>query len=179
MDCSDKATFYTNGKFNRHNVRIWGTDSPRETIENDSLKQDGPPPHWHLSVRDYLNVNYPRRWIGLQEALILPPAIFWGPPLPAIIDDLKHEITTAIQTVTPDILLRDLIKQNKGESRYSTRSMVLIKSATVTDRIRTCAISNSDSKSNVLDHSAIGTPKNKVIYRLDIAHEASFLYEEH
>ncbi|KAG8259992.1 hypothetical protein J6590_107126, partial [Homalodisca vitripennis] len=52
----------------------------------------------------------------------------------------------------------DLIKQNKGESRYSTRSMVLIKSATVTDRIRTCAISNSDPKSNVLDHSAIGTP---------------------
>ncbi|KAG8269607.1 hypothetical protein J6590_104086 [Homalodisca vitripennis] len=40
----------------------------------------------------------------------------------------------------------DLIKQNKGESRYSTRSMVLIKSATVTDRIRTCAIANSDSK---------------------------------
>ncbi|KAG8291000.1 E2-like enzyme [Homalodisca vitripennis] len=54
--------------------------------------------------------------------------------------------------------VRDLIKQNKGESRYSTRSMVLIKSARVTDRIRTCAISNSDSKSDVLDRSAIGTP---------------------
>ncbi|KAG8251145.1 hypothetical protein J6590_086418 [Homalodisca vitripennis] len=52
----------------------------------------------------------------------------------------------------------NLIKQSKWESRYSTRSMVLIKSATVTDRIRTCAISNSDSKSSVLDHSAIGTP---------------------
>ncbi|KAG8273104.1 hypothetical protein J6590_028996 [Homalodisca vitripennis] len=36
-------------------------------------------------------------------------------------------------------LCEDLIKQNKGESRYSTR-------------IRTCAISNSDSKSKVLDH---------------------------
>ncbi|KAG8293063.1 hypothetical protein J6590_027170 [Homalodisca vitripennis] len=46
--------------------------------------------------------------------------------------------------------LEDLIKQNKGESRYSTRSMVLIKSARVTDRIRTCAISNSDSKSSDL-----------------------------
>ncbi|KAG8310632.1 hypothetical protein J6590_060168 [Homalodisca vitripennis] len=56
-------------------------------------------------------------------------------------------------------LCEDLIKQNKGESRYSTRSMVLIKSATVTDRIRACAISNSDPKSNVLDHLAIGTPK--------------------
>ncbi|KAG8305066.1 hypothetical protein J6590_096620 [Homalodisca vitripennis] len=55
-------------------------------------------------------------------------------------------------------LCEDLIKQNKGESRYSTRSMVLIKSATVTESIRTYAISNSDSKSNVLDHSTIGTP---------------------
>ncbi|KAG8250069.1 hypothetical protein J6590_005463 [Homalodisca vitripennis] len=36
-------------------------------------------------------------------------------------------------------LCEDLIKQNKGEIRYRTRSMV-------TDSIRTCAISNSDSK---------------------------------
>ncbi|KAG8278619.1 hypothetical protein J6590_014174 [Homalodisca vitripennis] len=53
---------------------------------------------------------------------------------------------------------RGLIKQNKGESRYSIRLMVLIKSATVTNSVRTCAISNSDPKSNVLDHSAIGSP---------------------
>ncbi|KAG8272158.1 hypothetical protein J6590_047172 [Homalodisca vitripennis] len=39
-------------------------------------------------------------------------------------------------------LCEDLIKQNKGESRYSTRSMVLIKSAMFND----------------LDRSAIGTP---------------------
>ncbi|KAG8280031.1 hypothetical protein J6590_091172 [Homalodisca vitripennis] len=57
-------------------------------------------------------------------------------------------------------LCEDLIKQNNGESRYSTRSMVLIKSATVTDRIRTCAISNSDSKSNDLDRSAVGSPRS-------------------
>ncbi|KAG8286266.1 hypothetical protein J6590_063940 [Homalodisca vitripennis] len=44
-------------------------------------------------------------------------------------------------------LCEDLIKQNKGESQYSTRSMVVIKSTTVTDRTRSCAISNSDSKS--------------------------------
>ncbi|KAG8260675.1 hypothetical protein J6590_091471, partial [Homalodisca vitripennis] len=57
----------------------------------------------------------------------------------------------------------DLIKKNKRESRYSTRSMVLIKSAMVPDRSRTCAISNSDSNSNVLDHSVIGTP-NQIRY---------------
>ncbi|KAG8305935.1 hypothetical protein J6590_058899 [Homalodisca vitripennis] len=66
-----------------------------------------------------------------------------------------HTITT-----TTTVEGHNLIKRNKRESRYSTRSMVLIKSARVTDRIRTCAISNSDSKSNVLDSSAIGTPKD-------------------
>ncbi|KAG8253324.1 hypothetical protein J6590_036846 [Homalodisca vitripennis] len=53
-------------------------------------------------------------------------------------------------------MCEDLIKQNKGESRYSTRLLVLIKSAMVTDMIRIGAISNSDPKSNVLDRSAIG-----------------------
>ncbi|KAG8322183.1 hypothetical protein J6590_028254 [Homalodisca vitripennis] len=52
--------------------------------------------------------------------------------------------------------LRDLIKQNKGESRYSIRLLVLIESAMVTDMIRIGAISNADPKSNVLDRSAIG-----------------------
>ncbi|KAG8292047.1 hypothetical protein J6590_047949 [Homalodisca vitripennis] len=62
---------------------------------------------------------------------------------------------------------RDLIKQNKEESQYSTRVVLLIKNATVTGRIRTCAISHSDSKSNVLDHSAIGTPNMNTYPRPD------------
>ncbi|KAG8246907.1 hypothetical protein J6590_073941 [Homalodisca vitripennis] len=48
----------------------------------------------------------------------------------------------------------DLIKQNKWESRYSKRSMGLIKSGSLTNKIRTYAITNTDSTSNVLDHSA-------------------------
>ena len=32
---SDEATFYTNGKVNRHNVRIWGEENPHVTIEHD------------------------------------------------------------------------------------------------------------------------------------------------
>ena len=37
---SDEATFHTNGKVNRHNVRIWGEEIPHATIEHerDSLK---------------------------------------------------------------------------------------------------------------------------------------------
>ncbi|GFS57854.1 uncharacterized protein TNCV_2909401 [Trichonephila clavipes] len=29
--------------------------------------QDGAPPHWHLSVRDWLNITVPNQWIGHKE----------------------------------------------------------------------------------------------------------------
>ena len=32
---SDEATFHTNGKVNRHNVRIWGEENPHATIEHE------------------------------------------------------------------------------------------------------------------------------------------------
>jgi hypothetical protein len=39
---SDEAKFHLSGKVNRHNVRIWGTQNPRETVEHerDSPKVD-------------------------------------------------------------------------------------------------------------------------------------------
>jgi hypothetical protein len=39
---SDEATFHLSGKANRHNVRIWGIQNPRETVEH---------------ARDYPKVN--------------------------------------------------------------------------------------------------------------------------
>jgi hypothetical protein len=30
---SDEATFHTNGKMNRHDVRVWGTENPHVTLE--------------------------------------------------------------------------------------------------------------------------------------------------
>ena len=37
---SDEATFHVNGKVNKHNTRIWGTENPHEILEHqlDSLK---------------------------------------------------------------------------------------------------------------------------------------------
>jgi hypothetical protein len=32
---SDEATFHLRGKVNRHNVCIWGTQNPRETVEHE------------------------------------------------------------------------------------------------------------------------------------------------
>ncbi|KAG8309481.1 hypothetical protein J6590_084808 [Homalodisca vitripennis] len=52
------------------------------------FQQDGVPPHWHFSLRDYLNVKYPSDGSAarhpatehfitdLQETMILPPEIF-------------------------------------------------------------------------------------------------------
>jgi hypothetical protein len=32
---SDEATFHINCKVNRHNVRVWGTESPHVTLEHE------------------------------------------------------------------------------------------------------------------------------------------------
>ena len=32
---SDEATFHTNGKVNKHNVRIWGEENPHATVEHE------------------------------------------------------------------------------------------------------------------------------------------------
>ena len=39
---SDEATFHVNGKVNKHNTRIWGTENPHEILEHqrDSPKGD-------------------------------------------------------------------------------------------------------------------------------------------
>ncbi|KAG8329228.1 hypothetical protein J6590_091269 [Homalodisca vitripennis] len=39
---------------------------PPQTTVWRILRKSTLPIHWHLSVRDYLNVNYPRRRIGRQ-----------------------------------------------------------------------------------------------------------------
>ncbi|GFX98398.1 uncharacterized protein TNCV_4001671 [Trichonephila clavipes] len=44
-------------------------------------QQDGAPPHWHFSLRDWLNIPVPNQWIGLKE----PPdktCIAWPPRSP-------------------------------------------------------------------------------------------------
>ncbi|PNF14636.1 hypothetical protein B7P43_G12012 [Cryptotermes secundus] len=92
------------------------------------FQQDGAPPHWHLMVRAFLTEKVPQRWIGRKGAKDLTlcawPArspdltvcdfFLWGyvkdhvyvPPLPTNLDDLKHRITTAINSVHRDMLIR-------------------------------------------------------------------------
>jgi len=92
------------------------------------FQHDGAPPHWHLTVRTFLNEHLPNRWIGHagqndQVFCKWPPRstdltvcdfFLWGymkdrvyvPPLPATVDELQKRINAAVKSVTPDMLQR-------------------------------------------------------------------------
>ncbi|GBL94432.1 hypothetical protein AVEN_12207-1 [Araneus ventricosus] len=40
---------------------------------NIIFQQDGAPPHWSLEVREVLDENFPRLWIGRGDAIPWPP----------------------------------------------------------------------------------------------------------
>ena len=91
------------------------------------FKQDGFPTHWHRDVRRFLNESLPHMDRSLRErrpgASVLALEISWShtlrlflvgfvkeavyvQSLPTTFDDLKNRITTAVNSVTQDILLR-------------------------------------------------------------------------
>ena len=95
--------------------------------EDFSMQQDGAPLHFYLDVRRWLNDVFPHRWIGwgVHEDLIFCPwparspnltpcdYFLWGymkdkvfVPPPMSIPDLKNRITTVVETITPDMLIR-------------------------------------------------------------------------
>jgi hypothetical protein len=100
-----------------------------QEYSNDFLfQQGGAPPHFHNDVREYLNIELPRRWIGRagerDECFICPPRLpdltpsdffLWGyisikdhvyvPPLPRDVQELKQRIHEATM-VTEDMLGR-------------------------------------------------------------------------
>jgi hypothetical protein len=89
---------------------------------NVTFQQDGAPPHFANDVREFLDVNFPRRWIGRGRWKQWPPR---SPDLTSLdfyvwvyvkqtvhsetindIEQLKQWITAAIESVTPDVLGR-------------------------------------------------------------------------
>lgn len=101
-------------------------------IEDDSddfiFVQDGAPPHFSQHVRRYLNNTIPGRWIGRGGAedqlyRLWPPRspditpcdfYLWGyvkervfiPPMPDTLEDLRHRIIDAVNSITRDQLIR-------------------------------------------------------------------------
>jgi len=109
-------------------LQNWLLPQMSEDSEDFIFQQDGAPPHWHRDVRHFLNESLPQQWIGRvgKEDLVLQfwplrspdltPCDFflWGfikeavyvPSLPTTLVDLKNCITTAVNSVTQNILLR-------------------------------------------------------------------------
>lgn len=170
---SDEATFFQSGCINRHNVRIWGTRKPTETLkmrrnspkvnvwcalttervigpfffaestvtattyldmlehyavpqikhlqrEHLFFQQDGAPPHWGLEVREFLDQEFPNRWIGRDGPIAWPPRspdltpldfFFWGYVKDCVfntpvrdLNHLKQKIHEAVDSVTAQML---------------------------------------------------------------------------
>ena len=92
------------------------------------MQQDGAPPHFRLDVRRWLNDVLLHQWIGWgahEDLMFCPwPArsfdltpcdyFLWDdvkdkvfvPPQLVSISGLKNRITTAVETITPDLLIR-------------------------------------------------------------------------
>jgi hypothetical protein len=81
--------------------------------------QDGAPAHYALDVRDWLNQNFPKRWIGRggpidwpsrSPDLTLTDYFMWGyikdmadKSKPRSLADLKQSIVTAFHTLDTDL----------------------------------------------------------------------------
>uniref|UniRef100_A0A914PQU3 DUF4817 domain-containing protein n=1 Tax=Panagrolaimus davidi TaxID=227884 RepID=A0A914PQU3_9BILA len=93
----------------------------RPGFANQVFQQDGAPPHWRLTVRDWLNANFPNRWIGRGSPIMpWPPRspdltpmdyFLWGilkskvyrTPL-ANLAELRARIIEAFAEVTPEMI---------------------------------------------------------------------------
>ncbi|PNF15751.1 hypothetical protein B7P43_G11662, partial [Cryptotermes secundus] len=58
--------------------------------------------HWHMEVRNYLNQNLPRRWIGRSTGQNMA-LTRWPPAIPDL-TSLKQRITTAVASVGEGML---------------------------------------------------------------------------
>ncbi|GFV95963.1 uncharacterized protein TNCV_2096321 [Trichonephila clavipes] len=108
-------------------LQLWLFPQLEEKEPNNFIwQQDGSPPHWHLSVRDWLNITAPDQWNARKElsdkvcvawlpySPDLKPCDFylWGfikdcvqvPPLPADLLDLRHRIDAHATRISLDTL---------------------------------------------------------------------------
>lgn len=112
-------------------TNIIENDNNNQYVEGEVMfQQDGAPPHYAIAVRNYLNENYPGRWIGRRGSVEWParspdlsPLDFflWGhlkskiyATQPASIEELRERITLECQQITPDMLrnVRRRFEQN-------------------------------------------------------------------
>ena len=87
---SDEATFHLSGTVNRHNVRIWGTEHPHETVEH---------------VRNSPKVNV---FCAVSRNKIFGPFFFENDTVTgqSYLDMLQHWLFTLLQEDRPDFIFQ-------------------------------------------------------------------------
>jgi hypothetical protein len=105
-------------------------DVSLETRRRMIYQHDGAPPHWNRMILEFMNKNYPNRWIGRFGPIVWParspdltPLDFflWGFIKEQVYrtpahtqDDLMRRLLDAFALVTPDMLARsknDIIRR--------------------------------------------------------------------
>lgn len=97
-------------------------DQENAQLPNNAIwfQQDGAPPHYHVNVRQYLDLIFTNQWIGRRGSMEWPPRspdltpldyFLWGyvksmvyKTKPTDLEDLKQRITLAIRSITPQML---------------------------------------------------------------------------
>lgn len=97
-------------------------DVPLQTRASMWLQLDGAPAHYCLPVRQWLNINYPGKWLGrggpgrwpARSPDLTPMDFFlWGhvkdrvyKNKPTTVQDMKDRITACFREITPEMMLR-------------------------------------------------------------------------
>lgn len=136
---SDECVFHVDGKVNKHNVRIWGTENPHERREvaRDSEKVTV----WCAQLLDeklpdsWIGRGGPTRWPARSPDLTPLDFFLWGyvkdkvyaTPCPNL-RQLKRRITTTIRSVSVEMLkkvwensqarLSTVIRENGGHFEH-------------------------------------------------------------
>lgn len=125
--------FLTNFLVPTLKIRFPDVNNPNEIDRSIWYQQDGAPPHYSCTVRNYLNEVFPNRWIGRRGTIEWPPRspdltpldyFLWGylkskvyVNRPDNIADLKNRITEEIHKISPEVI-QNVIREFKDRLAY-------------------------------------------------------------
>jgi len=108
-------------------------NNPNHLAEHIWFQQDGAPPHFAATVRNYLNQTFPGRWIGRRGSIEWPPRspdltpldfFLWGHlksrvyvNRPESVDVLCHQIQAEVDAI-PENWLYNTIQEFKNRFHY-------------------------------------------------------------
>jgi hypothetical protein len=101
------------------------------------FQQDGAPPHYSRDVRDYLNLQFPNRWIGRNGPISWPPRSPDLTPMDFYVWGYMKDLVYSVPINTVD-QLRDRIMEAGDKLRSSFECRQLNLSENLRKRARIC-----------------------------------------